>query len=142
METSKHSHMQRILQEVESQTSLEIQCDEKNTFCVDNEAFRFLMKQRPPNNVAHTNRLKQRYAESWQTSVEECRRLMNHIRGLKPHEVQDTLSIRNARITLQLLVTHLKDIDMDLTEDDAIQWSREQSLLKEHMCETGTVLEN
>ena len=72
-----------------------------NQFCFDNEAFRFLACLR--NEVKFSQQDIDTYSSSWNRAVVETERLFNHILSLKPHSVQHTVSLNNARrIILEL----------------------------------------
>lgn len=68
-------------------------------YCFDSESFRYLAALKQGIDVGRT----QDNAASWQWSVSESKRLVNHFQSLPPHEVQSTLSLNQARqIVLQL----------------------------------------
>ena len=72
-----------------------------NLFCFDNEAFRFLACLK--NGVRFGEQDIQTYSSSWQRAVAETGKLFEHILQLKPHSVQHTVSLNNARrIILEL----------------------------------------
>lgn len=82
----------------------------KNTFCLDNEAFRFLVASSPPNNVSFATEEKAEFNRSWNRSVQECQRLIEYVLTLPPHRVEDTLSVNKARTSILLLCQPLGDI--------------------------------
>lgn len=72
-----------------------------NLFCFDNEAFRFLACLK--NGVRFGEQDIQTYSSSWERAVGETEKLFKHIVQLKPHSVQHTVSLNNARrIILEL----------------------------------------
>ncbi len=72
-----------------------------NQFCFDNEAFRFLACMK--NGIKFSQQDIDTYSSSWDRAVSETERLFNHILSLKPHSIQHTISLNNARrIILEL----------------------------------------
>ncbi|XP_072022179.1 uncharacterized protein, partial [Amphiura filiformis] len=72
-----------------------IKATPQNYFCFDNEPFRFLacLKNGVKFNQGDINT----YAESWNKSVDETKRLFEHINTLPPHKVKNTLNMNEAR---------------------------------------------
>ncbi|CAG2115502.1 unnamed protein product, partial [Medioppia subpectinata] len=87
------------------------------TYCFDSDSFRYLVASIPPNNIRFEPRLKHMYEDSWERSVEECRRLFNHIIQLPAHKVMDTLSLNNAKQIIQLLTKPLADITKNIADN-------------------------
>ena len=72
-----------------------------NQFCFDNEAFRFLACL--INGVQFSKQDIDTYSSSWDKAVDETNRLFKHIQNLKPHSIENTVSLNNARrIILEL----------------------------------------
>ena len=72
-----------------------IEATPDNYFCFDNEPFRFLACVK--SGVEFSKGEINTYAESWNKSVEETRRLFEYIGSLKPHKIRNTLSMNEAR---------------------------------------------
>ncbi|XP_038060059.1 uncharacterized protein LOC119731108 [Patiria miniata] len=72
-----------------------IQANPNNYFCFDNEPFRFLACVK--NEVEFSQGEINTYAESWNRSVEETKKLFKHISSLRPHNIRNTLSMNEAR---------------------------------------------
>ncbi|XP_038059663.1 uncharacterized protein LOC119730719 [Patiria miniata] len=72
-----------------------IKATPSNYFCFDNEPFRFLACVK--NGVLFSEEEINTYAESWNRSVEETKKLFKHISSLKPHKIRNTLSMNEAR---------------------------------------------
>ncbi|CAG2101450.1 unnamed protein product [Medioppia subpectinata] len=90
----------------------------KNTiYCFDSESFRYLVASVPPNNIEFDPRFKSTYIESWDRSVDECRRLLDHIIQLPAHKVMDTLSLNNAKQIIQIITKPLADITKNIAEN-------------------------
>jgi hypothetical protein len=77
-------------------------------YCFDNEAFRFLAALQDGINFSEAD--KQSFAESWKKSAEESQLLFEHLATRRPHKIEDTLSLNNARKIVLLLCKPLGDI--------------------------------
>ncbi|OQV25334.1 hypothetical protein BV898_01015 [Hypsibius exemplaris] len=110
--------LRTMLDQINSE-DVEIPFTQKNTFCLDNEAFRFLMAKSPPNNVRFTEQDAGEFAASWARSVAECERMMMYINELPPHPVADTtsISISKARTLIQLLTKPLAEIAQNIVHN-------------------------
>ncbi|KAF3920073.1 hypothetical protein AA313_de0200452 [Arthrobotrys entomopaga] len=80
-------------------TKVSLELSRHNVYCFDSESFRYL--------AAHNQRVDIGYmddnARSWEHSVLECKRLVKHFEGLKPHEVRSTINLNETRdMILQL----------------------------------------
>uniref|UniRef100_A0AC34GTQ5 G domain-containing protein n=1 Tax=Panagrolaimus sp. ES5 TaxID=591445 RepID=A0AC34GTQ5_9BILA len=88
--------------ELQQNKGLEITINDGNTFCLDNEAFRFI--------CAYFSKVKfgepefKTYADSWKHSSQEIIRLLNHAARLRPHNTYDTLSINDTKTWIWQLV--------------------------------------
>jgi len=99
--------IEEVLKEIKAGLGVEIMHDEeKNVFCLDNEAFRFLLAIR---EVAFGPGERKAFEGSWETSVKESQRLIDYIvrgndgKGLEPHKVKNTLSVNEARKMISTL---------------------------------------
>jgi GTPase SAR1 family protein len=88
----------------------EIPFNKKNTFCFDNESFRYLIARQ--NHVPFSNLDKQEYEISWKNSVAELHRLIHYIRkNLLAYPVPDEskvikyTTIKIAQLTHPMLET-------------------------------------
>ncbi|XP_038059627.1 uncharacterized protein LOC119730696 [Patiria miniata] len=72
-----------------------IEATPSNYFCFDNEPFRFLACVK--NGVEFSKLEIKTYAESWNASVEETKKLFKHIDSLTPHNIRNTLNMNEAR---------------------------------------------
>ncbi|CAG2114696.1 unnamed protein product [Medioppia subpectinata] len=70
----------------ESPPNVDIPYNRDTVYCFDSESFRYLVASVPPNNIQFEPRLKSTYIESWDRSVNECQRLLNHIIQLPAHK--------------------------------------------------------
>ncbi|CAG2109561.1 unnamed protein product [Medioppia subpectinata] len=100
-----------------SPPNVDIPYNKNTTYCFDNESFRYLVASVPPNNIQFDPKFKSNFVESWKRSVDECRRLFNHIIQLPAHKVMDTLSLNNAKQIIQLLTKPLADITKNIADN-------------------------
>ncbi|CAG8789652.1 9112_t:CDS:1 [Cetraspora pellucida] len=99
--------LRKYLNDLYNVSGVEIKVQRDTTYCFDNESFRFLAAIK--NNVQFEDEIKT-FANSWEESVKESRRLLRHITSRSPHKVKDTLSLNNARRLVKLLIKPLEDI--------------------------------
>lgn len=77
-------------------------------YCLDNEAFRFLCARR--SNIYFTPEDFQNFSLSWDKSAVETQRMLNYIKRRKPHKVNDTISLNEARNTILKLARPMAKI--------------------------------
>ncbi|XP_054165543.1 uncharacterized protein LOC128963095 isoform X2 [Oppia nitens] len=94
-----------------------IKFDKTNTFCFDNESFRYLVAVSQPNNIKFNENIQNLFETSWDRSVNECLRMMRYIFDVKPHNVRDTLSINETKRTIKLLTQPLADITENIADN-------------------------
>ncbi|GJQ65236.1 hypothetical protein Trydic_g7366 [Trypoxylus dichotomus] len=87
----------RILGELKSPpTNITIPFQKENVFCMDNEAFRFLLAKKT-KNVSFTTEEEADFATSWNKSAEVCRALIKYLVNLEPHKIQNSATINAAK---------------------------------------------
>ncbi|GJQ75236.1 hypothetical protein Trydic_g9835 [Trypoxylus dichotomus] len=105
-----------ILNNIKNTSNAEIPFNKKNSFFMDNEAFRFLLAQR--NGITFTDNEKKDFSISWEKSADISLQLLTYVASLQPHKIQDTISINEARrliLTLSEPLAHVaKNIDDNL----------------------------
>ena len=94
-------------QELENR-NVGIKATPQNYFCFDNEPFRFLACL--SNGVEFGEGDIETYAGSWRKSVEETKRLFQHISTLNPHKVRNTLSMNEARRVILAMSKPLAEV--------------------------------
>ncbi|CAG8711140.1 28499_t:CDS:2, partial [Racocetra persica] len=99
--------LKKHLNDLYNVSGVEIKVQKDTTYCFDNESFRFLAASK--KNVQFENETKN-FADSWEKSVNESKRLLRYITSRPPHKVKDTLSLNNARKVVKLLIKPLEDI--------------------------------
>ncbi|GAB6029627.1 hypothetical protein CHUAL_005365 [Chamberlinius hualienensis] len=103
-----------------------IPLDKKNIFCLDNEAFRFLIALK--NRINFDDEDRHNFSQSWIKSVEESQRLINYIidDGIAPHNIQDTLSVNQARDAIFNLSRPLSEIAKNIQQNLQVLNQRKQ----------------
>lgn len=91
---------------------VKLRFDRSTSYCVDNESFRFLATI--TNGLNFLNSAASTFEESWTISVGECKRLMDYILTLKPHNIQGTVSICQARRLINDLSGPVADIILEM----------------------------
>ncbi|KAF2903724.1 hypothetical protein ILUMI_02432 [Ignelater luminosus] len=118
---------------------VKIPLDKQNIYCIDNESFRFLVAIR--QGIQFNQREKDDFASSWTISSEECWRLLTYIAHLKPHKIQDTLSINESRRLIVQLSQPLADI-ANLIQINITQLERHKEQLSLHAGDVQKLKEN
>uniref|UniRef100_A0AC34GGG8 Uncharacterized protein n=1 Tax=Panagrolaimus sp. ES5 TaxID=591445 RepID=A0AC34GGG8_9BILA len=92
-----------------------IQLAPPTTYCMDNEAFRFLCCI----HAGETSVISKRgsYAESWDISVKETIRLFQHFEEITPHIVKETVSLNEARQLILTLAKPLADVTQNVQDN-------------------------
>uniref|UniRef100_A0AC34GNX2 G domain-containing protein n=1 Tax=Panagrolaimus sp. ES5 TaxID=591445 RepID=A0AC34GNX2_9BILA len=100
--------LKAYFKELQEKESLSVTINDNNTFCLDNEAFRFI--------CAYFSKIKfgqaeiKTYGDSWKHSANEINRLLNHAARLRPHNTSETLSINETRTWISQLVNPIIDV--------------------------------
>ncbi|CAG8512122.1 11302_t:CDS:1, partial [Acaulospora colombiana] len=96
------------LNTLKDNSGVEIKVRKETTFCFDNESFRFLAATMENVHLPDEDE----YARSWEKSVRESLRLMEHVISRPPHKVKDMLSLNNSRKVIKFLMKPLADIQL------------------------------
>ncbi|XP_055347199.1 uncharacterized protein LOC129594520 [Paramacrobiotus metropolitanus] len=80
---------------LEQSRNINIPLNKTTMFCMDNESVRFLAALQAGIQFSDTER--ENYAKSWEKSVEETGRLMEHISRLDAHQTHATITLNEAR---------------------------------------------
>nr|XP_002170736.3 uncharacterized protein LOC100209799 [Hydra vulgaris] len=87
----------------------------KTMYCFDSESYRYLAAVKSKTeSLLFLENLFNNYAESWEHSVSETKRLLQHITGLKAHKLNNTLSLNAARVVIQQLTRPLTEISKNM----------------------------
>ncbi|KAK9717868.1 50S ribosome-binding GTPase [Popillia japonica] len=101
--------LRSILKEIRSTTPyINIPFSTQNVFSVDNEAFRFLIAKL--NNIKFQDDEKENFSKSWITSAKVSIELLRYMKSLKPHNIQETVSLNEARRQILRLSKPLAEI--------------------------------
>nr|XP_023028421.1 uncharacterized protein LOC111516499 [Leptinotarsa decemlineata] len=109
---------------------------DKNVFCFDNEAFRFLAAAQ--NGVEFTSKVRDYNNESWSHSSGECWNLIKYILGddenppLTPHYIQSTTAINEARRMIGQLCQPLAEISQLIGHNMSILQRHKENLQVEN----------
>jgi hypothetical protein len=131
--THEVNFLKIILQEIKEEYGIEIQATVQNIFCFDNESFRLLAAH---HNNAHFEN-EDDYKKSWETSVLKSEEMLNYIINLPVYNVQDSVSISDARkIILQLAkpiaeVTRNIQVNIKLADDKQKEINNTEITLKD-----------
>ncbi len=101
MPGSTKTILRSLLDENHQTYDVEVPFSRQNTFLFDSEPFRYLALCK--NGVQLDNEQTQSYSKSWDHSVKECTRLMEHIATRPLHAVCNTLSLNEAETLVQKL---------------------------------------
>ncbi|CAG9817267.1 unnamed protein product, partial [Phaedon cochleariae] len=94
---------------------------ERNIFCFDNEAFKYLAAVK--HGLQFKTSIRERNLESWWNSVEQCYKIIDYIVGdannpaLEPHHVQSTNAINEARRMINQLAQPLAEISQNISQN-------------------------
>jgi GTPase SAR1 family protein len=116
----------KYLTDLQSSRGISIKLDKSTIFCLDNEAFRFLLAYK--SNIKFGDGDIQEYALSWQRSSQETKRMMEKIRDAKAHNVKESVSLNEARSTILKLAKPLADITEGIECNVMVQKARKQEL--------------
>nr|XP_022906980.1 uncharacterized protein LOC111418618 [Onthophagus taurus] len=134
--------LRKVLKEIKgTPPNVDIRFEHENTFCMDSEAFRFLLATR--QGCVFSERVKQSFYDSWQTSVIALKRLLQYVETLKPHRIQNTISVMDARRSIERLRKPLSEISVLIEnnlnrikrlEENLLDTSRSIDDLKQFLC--------
>ncbi|XP_063922626.1 uncharacterized protein LOC135137020 [Zophobas morio] len=111
---------------------VDIPLNDRNVFSLDNEAFKALLEIQEGNR--YKNHEMDSFTESWKVSSQECRRLLTYIIGdartspLKPHEVENTISINEVRFLIEQLSTPIAEVS-EIIQDNLLLLDRHKKNL-------------
>uniref|UniRef100_T1IXZ4 Uncharacterized protein n=1 Tax=Strigamia maritima TaxID=126957 RepID=T1IXZ4_STRMM len=115
------------LAELLKQNKIVLPLDPSTMYCMDNESFRFLCAVN--QGVPFKDSVKNAFSESWNVTVEEINRLMEHIKSLEPHVIFDTISLNDARKNIICLTKPIADISANIQRNlTETEWKREMLL--------------
>lgn len=117
------------LRQLLTEKQIGVEAVKENIFCFDNEAFRYLACTLQGVVLPLAD-----FEKSWEMAAVQTRRLLEYTSKLRPHQVQNTLSLNDARrifVSLSRLVLEFAEsINENLKKLEEVLWqegSREQS---------------
>ncbi|GJQ78821.1 hypothetical protein Trydic_g2663 [Trypoxylus dichotomus] len=142
--------LKRVIENLPNAVGLK--CSKQNIFCIENDCIKFLLASFYGNNTSIINdAAKEDYELPWKHSSQEYIRLFQYIKSLKPHSVEDTVSlniIRYNTIKLRTLLGKIVDEikkNIDRCKDYETQILRnlnDIAILKDVLYETTIKKEN
>jgi hypothetical protein len=87
-----------------------------NVYCFDSESFRYLAARKKGVDMG----MVEDNSRSWEYSVEECKRLVTHFRGLTPHQVQSTINLNETRHIILRLAEPMSKITQAMQSSIAV----------------------
>ncbi|PAV64127.1 hypothetical protein WR25_05624 [Diploscapter pachys] len=104
------------LEKLKSDQGVEISTDVSRVYCMDNESFRFLCCLH--SGEYFSDEEKKNFEQSWNLSVKETNRLLDHFENhVEPHVVARTVSLNSARELILTLAKPLADISQIIQDN-------------------------
>lgn len=100
--------VKRMLREMNEQYGTTLEITKDNTFCMDNDVFRFLACVQ--NGIEFSKDHQNMYKSGWEYSVKVTFELLEFVLQRDPHNVKETLSLNNARAMIQSLSMPIAEI--------------------------------
>lgn len=118
-----------ILRELVKQIDIPVNLDERTIYCVDDEAVLYLYGLK--NGVKYTSRARSDRKESWDWTVAENCRMIEHFMSTEPHKLRQTMSLNDTRRLIRILLDGpLVDVT-SLTFSNILQLEHQQRKLDE-----------
>lgn len=123
--------LSELLKQIRQKTSgISLDITNSNTFCMDNEAFRFLAASK--NGITFEDTVKDLYSKSWNQAVESTAKLLEFICKSDSHNMKKSLSLNNAR---NLILTLLKPMAEILVSISKTTLENERKIKELKACE-------
>ncbi|CAF1038121.1 unnamed protein product [Didymodactylos carnosus] len=119
--------LKQLLTELKQTTNVDVPFSKDNTFCFDNEAFRFVAAIK--NNIPFTDEQKEDFRKSWDTSVKEASNLIIRINKCQPHHVKDTISLNEARRLIVELTRPIAEITQNIQLNIKVAEDKKRELI-------------
>ncbi|RIB02389.1 hypothetical protein C2G38_1991421 [Gigaspora rosea] len=107
--------LKKQIKEIENQSDIKLNICKDTLYCFDNDSFRFLAEIK--NGSTYSENSKKNYIKSWEKSVNEAERLFKYIKSCTPHNINDTVSLNNARQTVMIFCEPLAEINRNIQEN-------------------------
>jgi hypothetical protein len=102
----------QLLVELKQNTGIDVPFNKQNTFCFDNESFRFVAACK--QGINFNDRTTDDFEKSWNTSVEQTINLIKRINQFAPHHVTETLSLNEARRLIHEIARPIAEITRNI----------------------------
>ena len=106
-----------------------IELTNNNVYCFDSESFRYMAAYRLDIDLGNLEDNRR----SWEYSVKESRRLIEHFRSLKPHEVRSTLNLNEVRHRVSQLTKPMAQISKAIQSSILLQKQDVMELQQKNM---------
>ena len=116
-----------LLKKLLQEHKVEMNLGKDNIYHMDNVGFKYLMAKK---QVKYSDDDVKDFEKSWAKSVEETNRLLNTISKLKPHKLQQSLSLNNIRQKFVMLVKPIGDISQNIQTNLALANTKRLELQK------------
>ncbi|PAV77661.1 hypothetical protein WR25_15646 [Diploscapter pachys] len=108
--------LNKFLDDLKQNRSVEIRTTKSTVYCMDNEAFRFLSCIHAGEKFTEDDR--KNFETSWTHSVKETYRMLEHFEeDVPPHRVGETVSLNEARALILTLSKPLADISQNIQDN-------------------------
>ena len=105
---------------------VDISLSKRTMYCMDNESFRFLALLK--HGYTFDDDTRKNFSASWDHSVVETERLLEHIASLKPHKVSETISLNYARNLVVILSRPIAEISRDIQTNIFLLQERDKEI--------------
>ncbi|CAF4030202.1 unnamed protein product [Rotaria sp. Silwood1] len=100
--------LRTLLESLKNVSNAVVPFSRENTFCLDNEGFRFLALCK--NGIHVSSEDTQDYSRSWKHTMEEFQRLLSRIAQCDKHVTRDTVSLNEAQQLIRKLSRPIAEI--------------------------------
>jgi predicted GTPase len=115
MPGSSKKILEELLEKHRRENNVEVPFSRENTFLFDSEPFRYLALRK--NGIRLDNEQTQSYTKSWDHSVREYSRLMEHVNKCELHAISNTLSLNEAEQLVRKLPRPIAEISRLIEEN-------------------------
>lgn len=120
--------LQTLLDEHRRVHNVDVPFAKANSFLLDNEPFRYLALRK--NNIRLDDEQTESYIRSWDISVKEYGRLMEHISTCPMHAVSNTLSLNEAEQLIRKLARPIAETTRLIQENLQLAEKHKQKVLE------------
>jgi hypothetical protein len=110
---------------------VDIALTRENVYCFDSESFRYLAALKQGEDLKY----KEENSGSWDYSVGECKRLVQHLKGRPPHKLTSTTNLNEVRRTILQLTEPMTKLAQDIQDTIVANASDIQDLETKEMAQ-------